>query len=53
MWKYILLGLLMVVLLLGPPRNSRKPKKRGRRKVKREADYFNPSGPIPPMGLGL
>ncbi len=27
-------------------------KKKIRKKKKRESDYFNPSGPIPPMGLG-
>jgi len=27
-------------------------KKGKKRRKKRESDYFNPSGPIPPMGLG-
>jgi len=51
MWKVILLVLAIVGLLLEPERKLRKTKKREQRKKK--SDYFNPSGPVPPMGLGL
>ena len=53
MWKLILLVLAIVALLLGPREKLRRPQKGKQRRQKRESDYFNPSGPIPSMGLGL
>jgi len=42
----------MVKSLLEPKKNSKRNGKKRKKKKKRESDYFNPSGPIPPMGLG-
>jgi len=65
MWKAIVLVLITVELLQGLSyyRDSvitgtqreklRKPQKGKERKQKKESDYFNPSGPIPPMGPEL
>ena len=53
MWKLIVLLLAIVLLLLAPGEKLRRPQKGEKRRQKRESDYFNPSGPIPPMGLGL
>jgi len=43
----------MVKSLLEPKKRSRKNGRKRKKKKKRESDYFNPSGPIPPMGVGL
>ena len=53
MWKLIVLVLAIAVLLLAPGEKLRGPQRGKKRKQKRESDYFNPSGPIPPVGPGL
>jgi len=53
MWKVIVLVLAIVALLLAPGGKLKRPQKGKKRRQKRESDYFNPSGPIPPVGPGL
>ena len=53
MWKLIVLLLAIGLLLLAPGEKLRRPQKGKKWRQKRESDYFNPSGPIPPMGPGL
>jgi len=53
MWKVIVLVLTIVALLLAPGEKMRRPQRGKGRKQKRESNYFNPSGPIPPVGPGL
>ena len=53
MWKLIVLLLAMALLLLAPGEKLRKPQKGKERKQKKESDYFNSSGPIPPIGPEL
>jgi|GEM_PF-3571288 len=53
MWKVIVLVLAIVALLLAPGGKLKRPQKGKKRRRKRESDYVNPSGPIPPVGPGL